>query len=57
MLVVCQKDANLHSSVPTSLYYLVTNLYKSVADFTIFRWLVEWALDIYCQWFVVAISL
>ena len=43
-LVVSQNSANIYLSVPTSLQYLPTNLYKSVVDFVYFRRLVEEAL-------------
>ena len=42
--VGCQKDANIHLSVPTSLYDPAINLYTSVVHFIKFRRLVESAL-------------
>ena len=44
-LVGSQDGTNIHSSVPTSLYYLPTNLYTSVVDFLYVRRLVESALE------------
>ena len=43
-LVICQDDAMFHSLVPTSLYYLPSNLYTSVVDFIYVCRLVESAL-------------
>ena len=43
-LIVSQNGANIHKSVPLSLYYLPTNLYILVVDFVQFRRLVEEAL-------------
>ena len=45
-LVGSQNGAYIHSSVSTSPYYLPTNLYKSVVDFTYFRWLVKSPLEL-----------
>ena len=44
-LVVRQNGSNIHWSVPTSLDYLPTYLYTSVADFIHVRRLVESALN------------
>ena len=43
-LVGSQDGAKIHLSVPTSLYYLPTNLYTSVVDLIYVRRLVESAL-------------
>ena len=43
-LVDSQNGANIHTTVPISLYYLPINLYTSVADYILFSSLMEWAL-------------
>ena len=43
---VCQNGANIHSSVPTSLHYLATNLYTTVVDLIYFHRLIELALNL-----------
>ena len=43
-LVVSQNGANIHTTMPISLFYLQTNLYTSVANYILFCSLVKWAL-------------
>ena len=42
---ISQNSANIHSSMPISLWYLATNLYTSAVDFVKFHRLLEEALE------------